>query len=85
MCPKIINHINIRHYKIRSDCHGLPDGYYPDPYSCVKYWICQGGAGYHQQCPPDQYYEPVLVRCDWSWAVECGSRPPCNECLEGCP
>ena len=67
------------------DCHGLPDGYYPDPYSCVKYWVCQGGVGYHQHCPANQYYEPVLIRCDWDWAVECGSRPPCNECDEGCP
>ena len=44
------------------DCSVRPDGYYPDPYSCVKYWICVGGVGYHNMCPPDQYYEPALVR-----------------------
>merc|ERR1719219_2637927 len=67
------------------DCNHKPDGYYPDPFSCVKYWICQGGVSLHQQCPPDQYWEPVKRWCDWYDRVECGSRPPCNECEAGCP
>ena len=37
-----------------SDCSNKPDGYYPDPFSCVKYWVCLAGVGHHHQCPPDR-------------------------------
>ena len=66
-----------------SDCSNKTDGYYLDPYSCIKYWKCQDGVGLHKKCPPSQYWHPVKLWCDWS--VECGSRPPCNECEDGCP
>ena len=67
------------------DCSSKPSGWYPDPYSCVKYWVCLAGVGVHQQCPTGLYWEPVKIMCDFYDRVECGSRPPCNECEEGCP
>ena len=67
------------------DCSSKPSGWYPDPYSCVKYWNCQGSRATHYICPDGLMYEPSKVQCDYPDRVECGSRPPCNECLDGCP
>ena len=67
------------------DCSSKPSGWYPDPYSCVKYWNCNGNRATHYICPDGQMYEPVKVLCDYPDRVQCGSRPPCNECLDGCP
>jgi len=67
------------------DCSSKPDGWYPDPYSCPKYWHCTGGVGQHLMCPNGLMYEPSKVQCDYEERVECGSRPKCNECEDGCP
>jgi len=67
------------------DCSSLKDGYYADPYSCRKYWQCSGGHGYHYMCPEEEMWDPGHDWCNWDYLVECGNRPPCNECEEGCP
>ena len=67
------------------DCSSKPDGYYADPYSCKKYWHCSGGRGSHMICDGELMYEPSKVQCDYPDRVNCGNRPPCNECLDGCP
>ena len=73
-----------------ADCSAHDDGWYADPYSCMKYWNCLGGRKTHYHCPKDGngvqlMYEPVKVQCDFPERVNCGSRPPCNECDDGCP
>merc|ERR1712142_677169 len=59
-----------------------------DPYSCVKYWNCQGSTATHFQCPDGlmaKVDEPSGVQCDFPDRVNCGNRPPCNECDDDCP
>ena len=75
-----------QHLKVGSDCSVLADGWYPDPYSCLKYWRCEEGAGTHYICPEDQIYIADRVQCDYSdHGMECGNRPNCNDCDDDCP
>jgi len=67
------------------DCSSKPDGWYADPYSCPKYWNCLAGKSYHHICPEGEMYDPGHNWCDFTERVNCGTRPPCNECLDGCP
>merc|ERR1712183_379474 len=67
------------------DCSNKQDGYYADPFSCRKYWHCQHGVGEHVLCKDNLMYDPGHVWCDFPENVNCGNRPPCNECNEGCP
>jgi len=67
------------------DCSHKPDGWYPDPYSCEKYWHCTGGTAQHLMCQDGLMYEPVKIQCDFPDRVRCDNRPPCNECDAGCP
>jgi len=66
------------------DCTNKEDGWYPDPYSCKKYWHCSAGTGQHMICDLNYMYEPVKIQCDLPERVNCGNRPPCNECDEDC-
>jgi len=66
------------------DCHGKPNGYYPDPYSCERFIVCEGGFAFPEYCPPGLFYDPALNQCGWPWEVMCGSRPPCDECMGEC-
>ena len=68
------------------DCSEKPDGWYQYPYSCVKYWRCTGGTAQHFICPEDQLYDSHRIQCDYPNHLDnCGDRPPCNECNDGCP
>ena len=29
------------------DCHDKPNGFYPDPYSCERFWECDHGNAFH--------------------------------------
>ena len=53
--------------------------------SCVKYWNCLNGKGTHYMCEDGLMYDPVKNWCNYEDMVNCGSRPHCNECDEGCP
>jgi len=66
------------------DCSDKDDGYYPDPYSCERFWQCERGTAFHSKCQPGLFYDPINVMCDWPENVDCGSRPPCDECLDEC-
>ena len=84
------------------DCHNKPNGFYPDPYSCERFWECDHGNAFHFkvdyfrifcvfsdcfllfQCQPGLFYEPLKKECDWANGVNCGNRPPCDECLGEC-
>ena len=74
---------NHSHFSL--DCSNKPDGWYADPYSCVKYWNCIGGKATHHICDEGLFYEPVKVQCDYEDRVNCGNRPHCNECDDNCP
>jgi len=70
------------------DCKDKGTGWYEDPYSCIKYWNCQGSTATHFICPDGlmaKVDEPYNVACDFPDRVDCGSRPPCNECADDCP
>merc|ERR1712142_1291041 len=70
------------------DCSEKGTGWWEDPYSCVKYWNCQGSTATHFQCPDGlmaKVDEPSGVQCDFPDRVNCGNRPPCNECDDDCP
>lgn len=66
------------------DCSGLADNYYADQYNCRKYWHCFEGEGEHLICRDSLLYDPVHVWCDFPDRVDCGDRPVCDECDEGC-
>merc|ERR1712001_311208 len=46
------------------DCSQFPDGWYPDPYNCRKYWHCYQGDGEHKTCPAGQLYNAQDIMCD---------------------
>jgi len=67
------------------DCSSKDDGWYADPYSCKKYWHCTAGVGQHMICEKNYMFDPGHVWCDTPDRVNCGNRPPCNECDDDCP
>ena len=66
------------------DCTAMPDGWYPDPYNCRKYWHCEAGKGHHYTCQDSFLFDPVHVWCDWPYNVDCGGRPVCDDCDQNC-
>merc|ERR1712042_208144 len=76
------------YYPDEYNCSEKGTGWWEDPYSCVKYWNCQGSTATHFQCPDGlmaKVDEPSGVQCDFPDRVNCGNRPPCNECDDDCP
>jgi hypothetical protein len=66
------------------DCSNMTAGWYADEFNCRKYWHCADGVGEHFTCKDDMLYDPVHVWCDTPDRVECGERPICDDCDEGC-
>merc|ERR1712027_93515 len=83
-CSDVPDTTTTQHCGHELDCSNKPNGYYPDPYSCQDFWICEHGFAYHEQCQPGLMYDAELVECNWADEVDCGSRPPCDECLGEC-
>jgi len=66
-----------------------PNGYFPDPKNCIKYYHCYEGVVEERiTCPKvngkQECFDPVNTWCDWPERVDCGNRPICDENDENC-
>ncbi|KAI8498066.1 hypothetical protein Bbelb_240100 [Branchiostoma belcheri] len=52
-------------------CNGLPNGNYPDPEDCSKYYSCSNGIAYSMPCPAGLNYNEDIGVCDWPVNVDC--------------
>ena len=50
-----------------------PNGFYPHPSDCQKYFQCGGGVAYEYTCPDGTLWNNELKFCDWEANVECNS------------
>ncbi len=55
-------------------CVGKPDGLYPDPTNCHKYYQCAGGITYFGDCGT-LAFNPVCSCCDHAANVPLCSKP----------
>ncbi|KAI3388436.1 hypothetical protein SNEBB_011015 [Seison nebaliae] len=57
--------------------HCPGEGYYPDPYSCVVYYLCTNGEAAELRCGENLAYNAQRQMCDWDEKVDCkrGRRP----------
>ncbi|CAH1258875.1 MRC1 [Branchiostoma lanceolatum] len=53
-------------------CEGKPDGNYPDPDDCSKYYTCSNGIPHSMPCPDGLYYNEETDQCDYPENVDCG-------------
>ena len=53
------------------------DGYFPDPDTCTRYYMCNGGTPTAYDCGEGLVWDPDLNLCGWASSVECrnGNRP----------
>lgn len=58
-------------FAVSFSCAGKPDGYYPNPSDCSKYYMCHGGAMYEYNCRSSLLYNKKTKLCDWPENVEC--------------
>jgi len=42
-----------------------PDGFYPYPDTCTKFYQCIGGKPFIYSCPSSLYFNPAIRACDW--------------------
>lgn len=54
-----------------TDCSILPNGLYPDPSNCHKYFECAKGQKYSFSCGSFLNYNPDIKNCDWPQKVTC--------------
>ncbi|KAI8494279.1 Endochitinase 1 [Branchiostoma belcheri] len=52
-------------------CSGRQNGYYADPGDCGKYYNCDRGVTYHEECWEDTLWNDELGDCDWEENVDC--------------
>jgi len=56
-----------------------PNGLYPDPKNCMKYYQCYENTPQRMSCQVKQgqqlLYDPTTTWCDWPDRVTCGARP----------
>uniref|UniRef100_A0A4Q8K5M7 U82-Liphistoxin-Lth1a_1 n=2 Tax=Liphistius TaxID=62150 RepID=A0A4Q8K5M7_9ARAC len=58
------------------DCDGK-SGFHPDPVQCDKYYECRDGEANPRLCKDGLVFlanNPLYERCDFPFAVHCGSR-----------
>lgn len=53
------------------DCNSLPDGYYPDPESCEKYFGCLSGKLLVRTCPFPLLFDSITLTCIQPTAAKC--------------
>ena len=50
-----------------------PNGFYPHPTDCQKYFQCGHGTPYELTCPSGTLWNDELDYCDWPANVQCSS------------
>jgi len=69
-------------------CSGKPNGYYPDPDNCERYYQCANNAGSSNSCAGGTIWDPELNLCNWIAQVEkpalCESCPNDSRTDEFC-
>lgn len=58
------------------DCSSRADGYYSDPASCEKYYICAATMTFHSSCHPGLHFNAATNFCDFGEHVQCGAKQP---------
>jgi len=83
------------------DCHATtapgpcpyPDGYFKDPDSCDRYYICEHETPTSRKCEAKMDADGVkyqllynfdVIQCDWPYRVTCGERPICDAEYKNC-
>jgi len=53
------------------------DGYFPDPDSCSKYFLCAGASNTQHDCGEGLTWDAELQLCGWANTIDCrnGNRP----------
>lgn len=54
------------------DCAEKPDGtFLPDPADCSRFYVCDAGFAWSQQCAPPLFFDPSIRNCNWPNMVDC--------------
>jgi len=65
-----------------------PNGLFPDPKNCMKYYNCYEKVPEHLSCQVKNgqqlLYDPTTTWCDWPDRVNCGARPICDKNDKNC-
>ena len=53
------------------------DGYFPDPETCSKYYLCAGASNTQHDCGEGLAWDAELQLCGWANTIDCknGNRP----------
>ena len=52
-----------------------PNGFYPHPSDCQKYYQCAHGTPYEYTCASGLLWNDQLKYCDWAANVQCNLQP----------
>ena len=52
-----------------------PNGFYPHPNDCQKYYQCAHGTPYEYTCASGLLWNDQLKYCDWAANVQCNLQP----------
>ncbi|KAF0295370.1 Chitotriosidase-1 [Amphibalanus amphitrite] len=48
-----------------------PNGLYPDPYSCRRFFFCQNGKAESTACPANTGWDSQIGACNWLYNIDC--------------
>lgn len=61
-----------------------PEGFFPDPYQCDKYFQCKDNVVVAQKLCPDGMvfndFSPTHEKCDLPFNIDCSKRPELRKC-----
>ena len=60
---------------LNSELCSDPNGFYPHPTDCQKYYQCGHGTPYEYTCPSGTLWNDDIKNCDWAANVQCTSGP----------
>ena len=58
-------------FTVSFSCGGKPDGTYPNPSDCTKYYICNLGVKYEFSCPTGLLFSTKIQICAYPGNVNC--------------
>ena len=73
------------------DCSEAGAGWHPDAFNCRRYWHClkENSEPEHLLCDTDEngefmVWDLTYDGCNYLAQTDCGERPICDDCNEGC-